>query len=414
MSVTPKIRFKGYTDDWEQRKVEGYATFYTGNGLSWNDISDDGEQECILYGNLYTDYGMIAENVVYKTNAKIAKPVFSEYGDVLIPASDTTPTGLARATSLEKAGVLLGGDINIIRPNSNIDGSCLSLALNANKKKLLRLIKGTTVRHIHNSEIKEIEISLPSSKAEQLQIATYFKSVEKLITLHQRKCDETKEIKKYMLQKMFPRKGELVPEIRFAGFTDDWEQRKLGELSEIKDSARIPNDEWCESGVPYIRASDISNEDTSGVLFISPERYSYYKNKTGAPAKGDVLFNGGGEIGKTMLNDTDNPIYVQGGAVLYARTSVSNCLDGHFLKTYFETPVAQHYFDTASAGGTMKHFTLKPSQEMPISYPKLDEQIQIGKFFHDIDNLITLHQRKCDELKEVKRFMLRNMFPEKG
>lgn len=169
----------------------------------------------------------------------------------------------------------------------------------------------------------------------------------------------------------------------------------MGELAEIKDSARIPNAEWSESGVPYIRASDITNEDASGVLFISHERYEFYRNKTGAPAKGDVLFNGGGEIGKTMHNSSDSPIYVQGGAVLYARTSVSDSLDGQYLKTYFETPNAQHYFETASAGGTMKHFTLKPSQEMPIKIPKMEEQKRIGECFSELDNLITLHQRRC-------------------
>ena len=205
-----------------------------------------------------------------------------------------------------------------------------------------------------------------------------------------------------------------VPKLRFKGFTDDWEQRKLGELAEIKDSARIPNAEWSESGVPYIRASDITNEDASGVLFISHERYEFYKNKTGAPAKGDVLFNGGGEIGKTMLNSSDSPIYVQGGAVLYARTSVSDSLDGQYLKTYFETPNAQHYFETASAGGTMKHFTLKPSQEMPIKIPKIEEQKRIGECFSELDNLITLHQRKLEKLKIIKKSMLENCFPKNG
>jgi len=169
----------------------------------------------------------------------------------------------------------------------------------------------------------------------------------------------------------------------------------LGELAEIKDSARIPNAEWSDFGVPYIRASDITNKDASGVLFISNERYEFYKNKTGAPIKGDVLFNGGGEIGKTMLNSSDSPIYVQGGAVLYARTSISDNLEGQYLKTYFETPNAQHYFETASAGGTMKHFTLKPSQEMPIKLPQMKEQKKIGSFFSELDTLITLHQSKC-------------------
>ena len=169
----------------------------------------------------------------------------------------------------------------------------------------------------------------------------------------------------------------------------------MGELAEIKDSARIPNAEWSDFGVPYIRASDITNKDASGVLFISNERYEFYKNKTGAPIKGDVLFNGGGEIGKTMLNSSDSPIYVQGGAVLYARTSISDNLEGQYLKTYFETPNAQHYFETASAGGTMKHFTLKPSQEMPIKLPQMKEQKKIGSFFSELDTLITLHQSKC-------------------
>ena len=205
-----------------------------------------------------------------------------------------------------------------------------------------------------------------------------------------------------------------TPRIRFKGFTDDWKQRKLGELAEIKDSARIPNAEWSESGVPYIRASDITNEDASGALFISHERYEFYKNKTGAPAKGDVLFNGGGEIGKTMLNSSDSPIYVQGGAVLYARTSVSDSLDGQYLKTYFETPNAQHYFETASAGGTMKHFTLKPSQEMPIKIPKMEEQKRIGECFSELDSLITLHQRKREKLQIIKKSMLENCFPKNG
>ena len=205
--TVPEIRLPGFTEAWEQRKVSEYANFFTGNGLNWNDISDDGEQECILYGNLYTDYGMITENIVYRTNTEIKNPVYSEYGDVLIPASDTTPTGLARATSLEKSGVLLGGDINIIRPNEGINGSCLSLALNANRKELIRLIKGTTVRHIHNSEIKDIVICLPKLETEQVRVSSYFKQLDHLITLHQRKCDTLKELKKYMLQNMFPKKG---------------------------------------------------------------------------------------------------------------------------------------------------------------------------------------------------------------
>lgn len=201
-----------------------------------------------------------------------------------------------------------------------------------------------------------------------------------------------------------------TPKIRFKGFKDDWEQRKLGEVCEIKDSARIPNSEWSESGVPYIRASDVTNENTDGVLFISQERYEFYKNRTGAPTKDDVLFNGGGEIGKSLLITDEKPIYVQGGAVLYAQTSKSRELVGQYLKTYFETTNAKSYIDAASAGGTMRHFTLKPSQIMRILMPSVEEQEKIGEYFANLDQLITLHQRKCEKLKELKKFMLQNMF----
>lgn len=204
------------------------------------------------------------------------------------------------------------------------------------------------------------------------------------------------------------------PKIRFKGFTEEWEQRKLGEVCEIKDSARIPNSEWSESGVPYIRASDVTNENTDGVLFISQERYEFYKNRTGAPTKDDVLFNGGGEIGKSLLITDKKPIYVQGGAVLYARTSKSRELVGQYLKTYFETTNAKSYVDTASAGGTMRHFTLKPSQMMRILMPSVEEQEKIGEYFANLDHLITLHQRKCDETKKLKKYMLQKMFPQNG
>lgn len=206
----------------------------------------------------------------------------------------------------------------------------------------------------------------------------------------------------------------MRPEIGFKGFTDDWEERKLGEVCEIKDSARIPNSEWSESGVPYIRASDVTNENTDGVLFISQERYEFYKNRTGAPTKNDVLFNGGGEIGKSLLITNEKPIYVQGGAVLYARTSKSMKLVGQYLKTYFETTNAKSYIDIASAGGTMRHFTLKPSQMMRILMPSVEEQEKIGKYFANLDNLITLHQRKYERLVNVKRSMLVKMFPQNG
>ena len=145
---------------------------------------------------------MISDIVKFKTNNIPANAVYSKYGDVLIPGSDTTPTGLARATSLEVDNAILGGDINILRPKFH-NGSYLSLAINKNKNKIIPLITGTTVRHLQNSSIKTIELLLTSNSYEQKYIVETFKHIDNLITLHQRKLEKLKNIKKSLLEKMF-------------------------------------------------------------------------------------------------------------------------------------------------------------------------------------------------------------------
>lgn len=178
-----------FCNSWEQHKLSDVCTFFKGNGLSWDDISDSGKNECVLYGNLYTDYGMIADKVVYKTNLSSPSFLLSKKYDVLIPGDDTTPTGLARATSLEVNNVILGGGINVLR-SDDFNGSYLSLSLNRNRQKMIPLITGTTVRHLNNNSIKTIELSLTKNKQEQIKMRDMFYSLDSLITLHQRKSSK--------------------------------------------------------------------------------------------------------------------------------------------------------------------------------------------------------------------------------
>ena len=396
----PIIRFKGYQDDWEQRKFGDVGSVAMCKRIFKEQTSDEGEVPFYKIGT----FGGVPD-------AFISRELFDEYkvkypypnkGDILISASGS----IGRTVEFTGKNEYFQ-DSNIVwfKHGNEIDNSFLKVLYSVIEWSC----EGSTIKRLYNDNFLKTEFMLPQID-EQKKIGTYFSTLDTLITLHQRKCDETKRLKKYMLQKMFPQNGEKVPEIRFSGFTDDWEQRKLGEVCEIKDSARIPNSEWSESGVPYIRASDVTNENTDGVLFISQERYEFYKNRTGAPTKDDVLFNGGGEIGKSLLITDKKPIYVQGGAVLYARTSKSRELVGQYLKTYFETTNAKSYVDTASAGGTMRHFTLKPSQMMRILMPSVEEQEKIGEYFANLDHLITLHQRELENLQNIKKFMLGKMF----
>lgn len=200
---TPEIRFDGFTDDWEQRELGEVARFYRGVGLSKDDLDINGINECILYGQLYTTYGMTTNKVYYRTNASKNNKFLSKNKDVLIPSSDTTPTGLARATSIEKSDVILGGDINVLRPNENIDGCFLSLNINSKKNELIKLIKGTTVKHIYNNDIKNVIVGIPNNLPEQTEIGNFFKSLDDLIASNKKELEKLKNIKKSMLEKMF-------------------------------------------------------------------------------------------------------------------------------------------------------------------------------------------------------------------
>ena len=397
---------------WEQRKLGDLVIDH--NAGIYISKEDYGEGTNVIgVGNIYDRD--IFDGEIYRLGPVNDDKFILDENDILYGESSLVPEGIARTVCVGKngAGSAFAWHTRRVKLDKNIVNSHVATLelnyLHDIRKYLVSVSTQTALTGMTTEGYFGVTLTLPSVE-EQQKISDYFKNLDHLITLHQRKCDETKRLKKYMLQKMFPQNGEKVPEIRFSGFTDDWEQRKLGEVCEIKDSARIPNSEWSESGVPYIRASDVTNENTDGVLFISQERYEFYKNRTGAPTKDDVLFNGGGEIGKSLLITDKKPIYVQGGAVLYARTSKSRELVGQYLKTYFETTNAKSYVDTASAGGTMRHFTLKPSQMMRILMPSVEEQEKIGEYFANFDHLITLHQRELENLQNIKKFMLGKMF----
>ncbi|MCM3758723.1 restriction endonuclease subunit S [Sporosarcina aquimarina] len=208
--------------------------------------------------------------------------------------------------------------------------------------------------------------------------------------------------------------NKQMPDIRFPGFTDSWEQRKLGGIAEIKDSARIPNTKWQSEGVPYLRSSDLSSGHVNGELFLCIEDYERYASKTGAPEEGDLLFASGGDIGLAIYKDNDSPVYVQGGSILYVKTSKSENLSGLFLQYAFESPKVKSYIKGASTGTSLKHLVLKPANALPISFPTLSEQREIGTFFKQLDETITLHQRKLELLKDTKKSLLQKMFPKDG
>ena len=398
---TPKIRFSGYTEAWEQRKLETVATFSKGNGYSKGDLIASGTP-IILYGRLYTKYETSITEVDTFVDAKQGS-VYSKGGEVIIPASGETAEDIARASTVENAGVLLGGDLNVVTPNEDIDSAFLALSISNGEshKELAKKAQGKSVVHIHNAEIMALNIPFPS-KVEQSRISDYFFNLDNLITLHQRKCDQTKKLKKYMLQKMFPQNGELYPEIRFEGFTEAWERRKLSELiteyKEIVDSdCTLPILTSSKTEGVVLQEEHFGRKQLHDITGynILPRNYCTYRNRSDGV---DFTFN----INKCCDKGIISKFY----PVFYGNNS--NIFFISLVLNYSDEVVKEIAYTCTGTG--QKVLSFSDLQKMNLRVPSEEEQNKIAVYFESLDTLITLHQRKCDDLKEIKKYMLQNMF----
>ncbi|WP_242370113.1 restriction endonuclease subunit S, partial [Adlercreutzia muris] len=234
----PKLRFPGFTDPWEQRRLGELATFAKGIGYSKSDIKKTGAP-LIHYGRLYTAYELAIESVDTYADERPGS-LFSRGGEVIAPSSGETAEDIAVASAVLSPGILLGGGLNVVLPGNQLDSVYLAMSISfgSQHRELAGKAQGKSVVHLYNDDLASSHIQTPSLP-EQRKIGALFSKLDSLITLHQRKLDHAKELKKGLLQKMFPKEGASVPELRFPGFTDPWEQRRLGEVfEELSDKGR--------------------------------------------------------------------------------------------------------------------------------------------------------------------------------
>ena len=258
---------------------------------------------------------------------------------------------------------------------------------------------------INKDEIGRVNVFITNNAEEQKKIGDYFTALDHLITLHQRKCDETKQLKKFMLQKMFPKNGEKNPEIRFEGFTDDWEQRKLGDVFEQTTNFVDPNKK-------EIELWSLTVEDG---LTPKSERYNrefLVKKDTGFKEvrSGDIVYNPMNmTLGAVGYNGMSKSVAVSG----YYTTMITNeGYDSYYINTWLKSPQAMALYKTFATGSLIEKQRVQfPTLSIiPATFPQYEEQVRIGYYFMRLDHLITLHQRKCEKLKELKKYMLQNMF----
>ena len=397
----PALRFKGFTDPWEQRKLGEIAVFSKGVGYSKNDLCEEGTP-IILYGRLYTKYETCIFDVDTFVKEK-AGGVYSKGGEVIVPASGETAEDISIASVVVKPGILLGGDLNIVSPTAEYDSAFLALTISsgATHKYLSSLAQGKSVVHLHNADIQSVSAKFPT-KREQEKIHLLFGKIDTLITLHQRKYEKLVNIKKSMLNKMFPPNGASVPEIRFKGFTDPWEQRKLKELY-------FQLTERNTDLLPYQKTLSVATmsfkTDGNGAADTSLANYKRLRT-------GDIAFEGHTSkefrYGRFVLNDV-------GDGIMSPRFSALRPLHEmpiNFWKYYihYEPIMRKVLVNSTKAGTMMNELVINDFLQGSILVPSMTEQQAIGRFFKQLDTLITLHQRKLEKLQNIKKSCLEKMF----
>ena len=272
------------------------------------------------------------------------------------------------------------------------------------RKQIDRLSVGSIMSGLSSSVVKKLVFPIPKL-AEQKRIVEYLDSIDRLITLHQRKCEEMKILKKYMLQKMFPQNGQLVPQIRFSGFTEDWEQRKLPEFVTFFNGLTYTPEDVEETGTLVLRSSNVKN----GEIVDADNVYVNDKVVTSENVQeGDIIVvvrNGSRAlIGKHAQIKASMPNTVIGAFMSGMRSEHSSFVNALLDTSAFENEIAKNM------GATINQITGYMFSKMEFMIPSGEEQQKIGEYFQGLDHLITLHQQKCDELRNIKKFMLQNMF----
>ena len=421
MGNTPNIRFKGFTDDWEQRKFGDVLVSLQNNTLSRADLSNEsGVAKNVHYGDVLIKFGEVLdvgkEQLPMITDERVLskyKASFLQNGDVIVAdtAEDSTVGKCSEIVGLNGDIVLSGLHTIPYRPVEKFATGYLGYYLNsgAYHNQLIPLMQGIKVTSVSKSAMQDTDIVYPKSVKEQAMIGNCFQSLDHLITLHQRKCDETKKLKKFMLQKMFPKKDEKKPEIRFADFTDDWEQRKLGDnIIEYTEKTTINNQYQVltssRNGIffqtEYYDGNQVASADNTGYNIV-PYGYFTYRHMSD-----DEIFH-------FNINDiAENGIV----STLYPVFTTDENLDSRYLQ--YQLNYGREFAKYAilqKQGGSRTYMYLNKLKNLYLIVPKsVNEQKRISGYFMQLDNLITLHQRKCDEIKEIKKFMLQNMFPQKG
>lgn len=421
-SDAPAIRFKGFSDAWEQRKFdEVFDCTVPNNTLSRAELSyDEGTVLNVHYGDVLIKYGSVLDvqkddipRIPHRCREDFNGALLQD-GDVIIAdtAEDETTGKACEIGNLQGSAIVSGLHTMVCRPRNRMALGYLGYYLNSNAYhyQLLPLMQGIKVLSLSRSNIQKTSVSYPIAVKEQQLIAYYFRQLDNLITLHQRKFEKLTNVKKSMLEKMFPQNGSSYPEIRFKGFTDPWEQRKLGDIGKARSGVGFPDaDQGGLTGVPFFKVSDMNsdgneNEMTVANNYVTAEQIADHRWSpiTELPA---IFF---AKVGAAVMLNRKRlcrfPFLLDNNTMAYSLSPTK--WDADFAKALFGTVDLTSLVQV----GALPSYNAGDVESMEIYLPSLLEQEQIGAYFNHLDNLITLHQRELEKLQNIKKSMLEKMF----
>ena len=403
---------------WEQRKLPEFVSFFNGLTYTPDDVQETGT--LVLRSSNVKNGEIVDADNVYVSDEVVTSENVKE-GDIIVVVRNGSRALIGKHAQIKASmpNTVIGAFMSGIRSEHSSFVNAL-LDTSAFENEIAKNM-GATINQITGYMFSKMEFMIPSGE-EQDKIGAYFKQLDHLITLHQRKLEHVKKMKKSMLQKMFPKKNQLYPEVRFPGFTDAWEHRKLGEL--VKEGIleapldgnhgekHPTSDEYVDSGIPFLMASDIHNGEVNiySCKYITKERAE--RLDKGFARNGDVLLTHKATIGETaILSNLMTEYAMLTPQVTYYRIKNEERLNREYLYSFFNSLDFQTELKTKAAQSTRPYIGITAQQNLKIILPaEIDEQIRIGLYFRNLDHLITLHQRELDHLQLLKKGMLQQMF----
>lgn len=406
----PSIRFKGFTEDWEQRKLDN-------NIIEYHEVTTENNQ----YPALTSSRKGIFLQTEYFAGNQIASEDNAGYN--VVPYGYFTYRHMSddEIFHFNINDIIENGIVSTLYPvfttDEELDSRYLQYQLNYGHefaKYAVLQKQGGSRTYMYLSKLKKLYLTMPKTVQEQKRISDFFIKLDRLITLHQRKYDKLVNVKKSMLEKMFPREGKNIPEIRFSGFTETWEQRKLSEIATMH--ARIGwqnlrTSEFLDSGnYMLITGTDFEDGAINFDTCHYVERERYEQDKHIQIKNGSILITKDGTLGKVAyVQGLSMPATLNAG-VFNVEIKDETKVDNKYLFQYLKAPYLMDYVDKKATGGTIKHLNQNILIDFPVVMPSKQEQRLIGAYFNQLDHLITLHQREVEKLKNIKKSCLEKMF----